>query len=484
MSSLRNFVGGAWVPPRGGGWMDVVEPATGAVYARVADSGGADVDEAVRAAGEAFAGWAATPAAERSRVMLRVAALIEDNLEALARAESVDSGKPVALARRVDIPRAAANFRFFATAILHTRSDLHDTDGAALNYTLRRPLGVVGCISPWNLPLYLFTWKIAPAIAAGNCVVGKPSEVTPVTASMLCDLCNEAGLPPGVLNVVHGAGAGAGKALVEHAGVRAISFTGGTATGRAIAATAGPAFKKVSLELGGKNANVVFADADVEEAAREACRAAFTNQGQVCLCGSRVFVQRGVYDAFVDRLVAHARALRVGDPLDEQTEQGALVSRAHFEKVRDAVERAKKDGARALCGGAPADAPNARCAQGVFYPPTVLADAPASCEAMQEEIFGPVVTVTPFDTEEEALALANGVRYGLAAMVWTSDLNRAHRVAARLEAGIVWVNCWMVRDLRTPFGGMKESGVGREGGDEALRFFTEMKNVCLRMGGE
>ena len=479
---LRNFIDGAWADPASGRWLDVHDPATGAVHARAADSDASDVHRAAEAASRAFPQWSRATNQERSRILLRVADLIEDNLEALARAESIDSGKPIALARRVDIPRAAANFRFFATAILHTRSDLHETDALALNYTLRRPLGVVGCISPWNLPLYLFTWKIAPALATGNCVIGKPSEVTPLTASMLCDLCNEAGLPPGVLNVVHGAGATAGRAIVEHPRVRAVSFTGGTATGSAIASLAAPKFKKLSLELGGKNPNIVFADADPDEAAREACRAAFTNQGQICLCGSRIFVERAAYDAFTQRLVAHAQALRTGDPLDDATEQGALVSQQHFDKVHAAVERAVRDGARVLCGGAPpASPPNDRCAKGCFYLPTVLADAPPACDAMQEEIFGPVVTVTPFDTEDEAVALANNTRYGLASMVWTNNLDRAHRVASRLEAGIVWINCWMLRDLRTPFGGVKDSGVGREGGDEALRFFTEPKNVCLRL---
>lgn len=482
MQTILNFIDGRFVPAASGRTIDNIEPATGSVYGTIPDSGAADIESAVAAAKRALPGWASTPAEQRSRILLRIADLIDANLERLARAESIDNGKPLALARSVDIPRAAANFRFFATAILHTRSDLHQTDGAALNYTLRKPVGVCALISPWNLPLYLFTWKVAPALASGCTGVGKPSEVTPMTAFLLSELLAEAGLPAGVLNIVHGRGAIAGAPLIDHPDVRAISFTGGTSTGAAIAKAAAPKFKKLSLELGGKNPNIVFADADFEDAASHALRAAFTNQGQICLCGSRIFVERPIYERFVDRLVEGARTLRIGDPLEEGTQQGAIISREHHSKIAAAVEQARRDGARVRCGGGPPEhAISDRCAKGFFYLPTVLTDAPPTCDAMQEEIFGPVVTVTPFDTEEEALALANGVRYGLASMIWTRDLDRAHRVAARIETGIVWINCWMVRDLRTPFGGMKDSGVGREGGDEALRFFTEPRNVCLKL---
>ncbi|MCP3902613.1 MAG: aldehyde dehydrogenase [Planctomycetes bacterium] len=481
MQTIRHFIDGAFVEPASGAFLDVYEPATGTVYAQLPDGDGDDVERAVSAARRAFPGWAATPAAERSRVMLKIADLVEANLEALARAESIDNGKPLALARAVDIPRAVANLRFFATAILHTQSEAHLTDGAALNYTRREPRGVAGCISPWNLPLYLFTWKIAPALATGNTVVAKPSELTPMTAHRLAELCAEAGLPPGVLNVVHGLGPKVGAALVAHPDVPAISFTGGTATGAAIAARAGPQFKKLSLELGGKNPNLVFADADFDTALRTSVRAAFANQGQICLCGSRILVEQPLYDRFVEAFASATRELVVGDPFDEATHQGALVSSQHLEKVRGYVDLARAEGGTVLCGGErPGDLPE-RCAGGWFLEPTVITGLDAGCRVNREEIFGPVVTIMPFQREPDAVTWANATPYGLAATIWTRDLDRAHRVANQVQAGIVWINCWLLRDLRTPFGGMKNSGVGREGGDEALRFFTEPKNVCVKM---
>ena len=478
--TLANFVGGRHVPPQSGAYFDNVEPATGRSCGRVPDSDERDVADAVAAAKAAFPAWSAAAATERSRVLLRVADLIESRLDELAEVESIDTGKPVATARSVDIPRAAANFRFFATAILHTESAFHETDGQAINYTLRRPRGVAGLISPWNLPLYLFTWKIAPALATGNTAVGKPSEITPATAHLLGEICNEAGLPPGVLNIVHGTGPKAGAALVERPDVPTISFTGGTATGQWIAKAAAPMFKRVSLELGGKNPNLIFADADLDEAVATSARAAFSNQGQICLCGSRIFVERTIHATFVERLVTAAKALRIGDPLDPQTQLGSLVSKAHRDKVASYVQLARDLGGQVRCGGRFADPPNERCRGGFFFEPTVVTDLDASCRVQQEEIFGPVVTVTPFDTEREAIEQADCTPYGLAAMLWTRDLARAHRVAAEIQSGIVWINCWMLRDLRTPFGGMKQSGVGREGGTEALRFFTEPRNVCIK----
>ncbi len=484
---LAQFIGGELVEPASGRYSPNVEPATGRVFSEVPAGDAADVEAAVEAATGAFPAWSATPAAERSALLVRIADLIEQDADDLAREESIDTGKPVSLARQVDIPRAVANFRFFATAILHEASELHRTDRRAINYTLRQPHGVVGLISPWNLPLYLLSWKVAPAIATGNTAVAKPSELTPLTAFRLSEICRRAGLPPGVLNVVHGTGPEAGAAIVQHPSVRAISFTGGTRTGRDIASVAAPMLKKLSLELGGKNPNIVFADADLDDALETSVRAAFANQGQICLCGSRLYVERPAYDRFVDRFVERARELRPGDPLDSGCRFGSLVSSAHLEKVARYVALAREEGGTVLCGGArPKDLP-ARCRDGFFHEPTVVVDLPQGCRVDREEIFGPVVSISPFDDEVEAVARANATEYGLSASVWTRDLERAHRVADRIEAGTVWINTWLLRDLRVPFGGTKGSGVGREGGNEALRFFTEPKNVCLRLsldGGE
>ncbi len=480
MQKVLNYIGGELVSPHANKWLDKPEPATAEPYAQIPDSDETDVARAVEAASRAFPAWSATPAADRSRLLRRVADTIRARSAEFARAESIDSGKPLSVASTVDIPRSILNFEFFADAATQFSSEAHATDTVALNYTLRSPLGVVGCISPWNLPLYLFTWKIAPALAVGNCVIGKPSEVTPMTAFLLSQVCREVGMPPGVLNIVHGLGPKVGAAMTRHPDVRAISFTGSTRVGAEIARVAAPAFKKISLEMGGKNPNVIFADCDFDEALATTLRSSFANQGQICLCGPRIFVQAPIYERFKEALVARTRALKVGDPLDQGTDQGALVSQQHFDKVMSYIELARKEGGRILTGGSRAKV-EGRCRNGWFVEPTLVEGLDAACRTNQEEIFGPVATLIPFEKEEEVLAWANSTSYGLAASVWTKDLSRAHRFAAKLHSGIVWVNCWMLRDLRTPFGGVKDSGVGREGGQEALRFFTEPKNVCVKL---
>jgi len=479
MEQLKNFIAGEFSPALSGKWIPVFNPSTAEHYCDLPDSDEKDVEKAVIAAEKAFPGWSGTPARDRAKILREIAFKIEAQKQVLAHAESVDNGKPFQVAFGLDIPRSASNFEFFADAITQFSSEAHATDQQAINYTLRTPLGIVGCISPWNLPLYLFTWKIAPALAAGNCVIAKPSEVTPMTAYLLSKICIEAGLPPGVLNIVHGYGHKVGAVFSRHPKISAVSFTGSTRTGAEIAKTAAPLFKKISLEMGGKNPSIIFADANFEEALATTVRSAFSNQGQICLCGSRIFIERPIYERFKKALIEKTKALKVGDPLDLFTEQGAVVSREHFEKVMSWIEVAKKEGGQILTGGAPAKL-DGRCKKGWFIQPTLIEGLPAHCSTNQEEIFGPVATLIPFDQEDECVEWANSTQYGLAANLWTQDISRAHRVAGKIKSGIVWVNCWMLRDLRTPFGGMKDSGVGREGGWEALRFFTETKNVCVK----
>jgi aminomuconate-semialdehyde/2-hydroxymuconate-6-semialdehyde dehydrogenase len=480
MDKIQNYINGKLVEPQSGKYLDNINPAEGKVYSLIPDSDAVDVQLAVDAAKKAFKTWSGMPANKRADILNKIAELIDRDLNKLALAESVDQGKPVKLATVVDIPRASANLRFYATASQHFSSEAHITGHEAINYTQYEPIGVAGCISPWNLPLYLFTWKIAPALASGCTVVAKPSELTPMTAYLFSKLCMEAGLPAGVLNIVHGLGPKAGQAIIEHPEIAAISFTGGTATGKKIAATAAPMFKKLSLELGGKNPNIIFADCDFENAVSTSIHSSFSNQGEICLCGSRIFVERSIYQKFVDELVERTKELTVGDPIEEKTKVGPLNSEAHMKKVLSYIELAKQEGGQILTGGKQIKL-KGRCAGGYFVEPTVIVGLNEKCRTNQEEIFGPVVTIMPFDTEEEVIDFANSTAYGLSATIWTENLKRAHRVAAQVKSGIIWVNCWLFRDLRTPFGGMKQSGVGREGGFEALKFFTEEKNVCIKL---
>ncbi len=476
---IKNYIDGTLVPPGSGKYLDNYNPSTGKVYSYIPDSAADDVQKAYEAAERAFPEWSKSGLRKRFRILQRLADIIEQNLEEFARAESIDSGKPISMSRSVDIPRSHQNFRFFATAILHFSSESHHMEGRAINFTLRQPIGVVGCISPWNLPLYLFSWKIAPALATGNCVVAKPSEMTPMTAHLLAKACIEAGLPPGVLNIVHGLGPKAGQAIIDHPKIKAISFTGGTSTGKQIAQKAAPMFKKLSLELGGKNPNIIFADCDFDQMMVGTLRSSFSNNGQICLCGSRIYVERPIYEKFKEELVKRTQFLKVGDPFSSVTDLGALVSKSHMEKVMSYLALAEVEGGSILCGGEPVPM-KGEFEEGYFLRPAVVEGLAYDCRTNQEEIFGPVVTIAPFDTEEEVLKYANSVQYGLSATVWTQDISKANRVAEKLEAGVVWINCWLLRDLRTPFGGMKSSGVGREGGLEALRFFTEPKNVCIK----
>lgn len=481
VQKIQNYINGEFCDALSGKTLTNYEPATGATTTTIPASGAKDVDMAVEAAKKAFPAWSALTINERSQCLRKLSQLIEDNIDELAMAETIDNGKPIDVSRAVDIPRAAYNLRFYADAITQFSGESYISNSSTINYVRHDAIGVVACISPWNLPLYSFTWKVAPALAAGNCVVGKPSEVTPLTAYLFSQLCKEAGLPPGVFNVVHGTGADVGTRISEHPDIKAITFTGSTQTGEKIAAIAAPRFKKLALEMGGKNPTIVFEDCDFEKTVSEVVRAAFSNQGQICLCGSRIFVQKAIYDKFLSALIEKTKSLKLGDPLLSGTQQGAVVSKAQFDKVLSYIDLAKKEGGNIVCGGEAARV-SGRCEKGWFIQPTLITGLDNSCRTNQEEIFGPVAVVMPFESEAQVTELANAVKYGLSASVFTQNISRAHRMAKNIHSGIVWVNTWMNRDLRTPFGGVKDSGMGREGGMEALRFFTEPKTVCVQIG--
>jgi aminomuconate-semialdehyde/2-hydroxymuconate-6-semialdehyde dehydrogenase len=484
MITIQNYINGELIAPTDGQYLDNVEPATGAIYSKIPQSNSDDLELAVNAAEASQNEWANLSAEQRSNLLLRLADEIDAASDELAKAEAIDNGKPISFAKNVDAYRSAANVRFFANAATQFASESHSMGNIGVNYTLRDPIGIVGCISPWNLPLYLFTWKIAPALATGNCVIAKPSEITPMTAYLFAKLCIKAGIPKGVINILHGTGPSIGSPMVSHKKIKAISFTGGSATGKNIASIAAPLLKKTSLELGGKNPTLVFADAfandaEFDQVVSEVARAAFANQGQICLCGSRIYIERSIYEKFKAALINKVQRLTIGDPLQAETQHGALVSKAHMEKVLSYIALAKEEGGKIICGGNQIKL-QGRCKDGFFVEPTIIEGLDINCRTNQEEIFGPVCTIQPFDTDEQALGLANGTEYGLATSVWSNNQKRCHFFAQHLAFGIVWFNTWLLRDLRTPFGGVKSSGMGREGGLEAMRFFTEPKNICIK----
>lgn len=479
MIQIKNFIDGEFCDAKSKKTIESINPAKNLCIASLPDSSSDDVDAAVLAAEKAFVRWSKTDAKKRANILYQIADLIEENLDDLAYCESIDQGKPLWLAKEVDIPRAAENFRFFAGAILHESSDFYKSSDDVYNYSLRQAFGVAGLISPWNLPLYLLTWKIAPAIACGNTCIAKPSEMTPLTAFKLSELLQVSDLENGVVNIIHGYGHSVGDAITSHPKIPLISFTGGTETGKKVYHNAVKGFKKVSLELGGKNPSIIFADADYEKVLNTTVHSAFRNQGEICLCGSRIYVEEELYDRFLSDFVEKVKNLKVGDPLDESSNLGAIVSEAHYKKVLSYIDLAKEEGGRIECGGRAAEQLNDENKDGFFIEPTVITGLKPSCRVINEEIFGPVVTISSFKSDADVIKLANGTSYGLAANIWTKNLKRAHRLSAEIDSGIIWVNTWMNRDLRTAFGGMRHSGVGREGGRYSLEFFTKVKNVCI-----
>lgn len=480
-NKLVNYINGELTAPKDNNYLDVYNPATGIAYTKVPESTAVDLDAAICSAKEAFRDWQKVSHQERAQWLRKLANGIEKYSNELAIAESCNTGKPISLAKNLDIARSAANFLFYADAITQFRSDCYSSDPNIINYNLKQPLGIVACISPWNLPLYLLTWKIAPALVTGNCVIAKPSEITPVTATLLAEICAEINFPKGVLSILHGSGNNIGNMIVEHQDISAISFTGGTQTGKKLAVKAAQNLKKVSLELGGKNPAIIFADCDLDKTIDIVVKSAFTNQGQVCLCNSRIYIQDNIYEKFKHKFIEKVADIKIGDPQDIHTQFGAISNKNHYEKILNYIRIAKEDGGSILYGGEPVTIAG-RCQSGYFIKPTVIENIPSKSVVNQHEIFGPVITLNKFSTMSEAIFLANDTIYGLATSIFTNDINKANMVAREIKSGIVWINNWMIRDLRTPFGGCKDSGIGREGGDYSLNFFTENKNICITYG--
>lgn len=475
---IENFIDGKFTTPRNGTYLDNYNPATGEVITKIPNSDNQDVELAVKAAQKALPSWADLPRIKRVEWLRKIAKALELRKDDIAMTESMDTGKPISLAKRVDASRSIANFEFFAEHAEKLVDEEYEMADAT-NYVIRKPVGVVGLITPWNLPLYLLTWKIAPALVMGNTIVAKPSELTPLTANLLCEVLTSIQFPSGVINVIHGLGPSAGQAILEHPQIKAISFTGGTSTGKIVAQTAAPMFKKLSLELGGKNATIILDDADLPTAAKGAARAAFTNSGQVCLCGSRILIDSKIYDEFMPLLIKEVKAMKVGNPAKENTDIGSVISHTHMEKVLSYVDLAKQEGGKIATGGGRIILPKPN-SNGAFIEPTIVEGLSIDSRCATEEIFGPVASVHQFTSDDEAVRMANITEYGLAGSVWTSDLTRGKSLAEKIESGILWVNTWLHRDLRTPFGGVKNSGVGREGGDWSLNFFSELTNVCVK----
>lgn len=476
MERLSNYIDGKLLSPHHGAYLDNINPANQNIINCVPSSTEEDLQAAVESAQKAQIQWRETPVKQRAQLLFELASRIQDHTQTLAEAETRDTGKPFSLSVDVEIPRAVENLQFFGSAILQGSGKSFETQHSILNFTLNPPLGIVACISPWNLPLYLLTWKIAPALASGNCVIAKPSELAPTTATLMAEL-TQGILPPGVFNLLHGRGNEIGQLIVEHQAIKGVSFTGGTQTGIQIYKTCAQSLKKVSLELGGKNPSIVFKDCELEKTLSNTVRSGFTNSGQICLCGSRLLIENEIYSSFKEAFLSRVCDLIVGDPFDSKTQLGPLISESQLEKVDSAVQEAKAQGAKILCGGKIQKSKT--LSKGYYYPPTVIEGLDESAPINQTEIFGPVVSLLPFKSQNDAIKIANSVKYGLSASVWTSDFKTAHEMAHQLDCGIVWINSWLCRDLRTPFGGSKHSGIGREGGFEALNFFTEPKNVCM-----
>lgn len=479
VDKIQNYIGGKKSPPTSGRYLDNFEPATGQKYSELPDSDGLDVVSAIQAANKAFPEWSAKTFKERAVILNRIADIIERRADELAMAESRDMGKPLWLAKESDLPRTILNFRYFAAKIL-TETDMSAvTDKKYINYVLKQPIGVAALIVPWNMPLYTLTWKLAPCLAMGNTAVCKPSEWSPMTAYLLIDILEEAGVPPGVVNIVFGRGETVGATLVQHPGVRLISFTGGTETGGKLQKMTAGQFKKMSLEMGGKNANIIFKDADLKAAVEGSIKASFMNSGQVCLSGSRLFVQEEIYKEFVPEFIKATQGVKVGDPQAADTFMGPLVSKEQLDKVTTAVKLGRDERGKITAGGERLDI-GGKFSHGYFFAPTIIEDLTMCSELWQDEVFGPVVTISPFKYPHDAVKWANTSSYGLASSLWTKDLSRAHKIAEQIQAGTVWINTWSVRDPRVPFGGIKASGMGREGGDYSLQFYSDIKNVCLQ----